>query len=81
MLNELGRVISYRGTTVEEVREMRREAEAGLKAERKKKFQTLRKKFDNMEQRSRATLREERKLTGGERAAKKVAGEVAKVRG
>lgn len=79
VLDEMGRVLSYKGTTVKDVEEMRRlQGLEDVRGERKKNFQELRKKIDDMEQKSQAALREERRLIEAGRSAKKATREVEK---
>lgn len=82
VLDEMGEVVSYKGTTVEDVREMRRvQGLEDVRGEKKRRFQEMRRKFDNMERSSQATLAEERRLRDRGREVKEGPGEAVKVEG
>lgn len=82
VVDDQGRVRSYRGTTVEEVREMRKvEGEKDIRGERKRRFEELRRKFEGMERRVGVVVGEEKRLAGEGRKGKKVIGRVREVKG
>jgi len=78
VVDDQGRVRSYKGTTVEDVEKIRREAGLNVKLERKKKFLEMRNKFEDVNRMTQATLREEKRLAGEERKRKKGIGRVGK---
>jgi len=79
VVDKSGRVVSYRGTTVEEVREMRRvEGEKDVRGKRKRRFDEMRRKFEGMERRVGVVVGEEKRLAGEGRKGKKRVGRVGK---